>query len=347
MPAASSLSAYSNNQGSVSLSSRPYSESAAAQDFRDELTPSRGPTSADGKEGFGQVILNYAKGFIEDKLKRPSAEDLLDAEDVKLLPKLKPRVAYLILAINVGVYAAGLVAGLGPGGADAQQDYFLALAKTDAGVEAGEYYRLITGNFVHDSFVHLAGSSYALATVCPAIEEILGWDIFLAVYLMSALGGSVATFTLGDALTVGASSGIFGLIGALVAYLWRNRSLSKTSEQLNSIVGILIFNLILGGIQDTSIDNIGHVAGMLVGAYLGAGLSPKLVSLVDKRSIQESADEGDGAKLDVMHVSHRGALRRWAAYASFAATLLLVAAGTVVTRTGELPLPKGLDLLAF
>ncbi len=91
----------------------------------------------------------------------------------------------------------------------------------------------------------------------------------------------------------------------------------------------------------------GHVAGMLVGAYLGAGLSPKLVSLVDKRSIQESADEGDGAKLDVMHVSHRGALRRWAAYASFAATLLLVAAGTVVTRTGELPLPKGLDLLAF
>ena len=82
--------------------------------------------------------------------------------------------------------------------------------------------RLITGNFVHDSFVHLAGSSYALATVCPAIEEILGWDIFLAVYLMSALGGSVATFTLGDALTVGASSGIFGLIGE--AQLKRNDS---------------------------------------------------------------------------------------------------------------------------
>lgn len=55
--------------------------------------------------------------------------------------QLQPRVAYLILAINIGVYAAGLVAGLGPGGADAQQDYFLALAKTDAGVEAGEYYR--------------------------------------------------------------------------------------------------------------------------------------------------------------------------------------------------------------
>ena len=36
------------------------------------------------------MILDYAKGFIEDKIKRPSAEDLLDAEDVKLLPKVSP-----------------------------------------------------------------------------------------------------------------------------------------------------------------------------------------------------------------------------------------------------------------
>jgi hypothetical protein len=59
------------------------------------------------------------------------------------LPKIKPRIAYLLLAINLGVYGAGLVAGLGPEGADAQQDYFLALAKTDVGVEAGEYYRCV------------------------------------------------------------------------------------------------------------------------------------------------------------------------------------------------------------
>lgn len=89
------------------------------------------------------------------------------------------------------------------------------------------------------------------------------------------------------------------------------------------------------------------MAGLLVGAYLGAGLSPKLVSTVDKHSIQESSDEAETAKLDVMHVSHKGAIRRWAGYASFAATLGLIAAGTVVSRTGDLPMPKGLELLAF
>lgn len=61
--------------------------------------------------------------------------------------------------------------------------------------------------------MHLAASCYALATVAPAIEEVLGWDIFLATYLLSSVGGSVATFALGDAITVGASSGIFGVIG--------------------------------------------------------------------------------------------------------------------------------------
>ena len=50
---------------------------------------------------------------------------------------------------------------------------------------------------------------------------------------------------------------------------------------------------------------------MLVGAYLGAGLSPKMVSVVDKHSITESTDDLTDAKLDVMHVSHKGALKRW------------------------------------
>ena len=48
--------------------------------------------------------------------------------------------------------------------------------------------------------------------------------------------------------------------------------------------------------------------------------------------------------------SDRAALlpaRRWAGYASFATTLALMVVGTVVSRTGELPPVKGLELLAF
>ena len=51
-------------------------------------TTCREPSSADGKQGLGQLIFDYAKRFVEDKIKRPSAEDLLVEEDIKLLPKV-------------------------------------------------------------------------------------------------------------------------------------------------------------------------------------------------------------------------------------------------------------------
>ncbi len=69
------------------------------------------------------------------------------APDSPRLLQIKPRWSYLLLAINVGVYAAGLVAGLGPEGTDASQDYFLALAKVDSAIESGEYYRCVHAPF--------------------------------------------------------------------------------------------------------------------------------------------------------------------------------------------------------
>lgn len=62
-----------------------------------------------------------------------------------LLPRaqIKPRWAYLLLVINVGVYFAGIVAGLGEDGKDASgvNTYFMALAKVDSAIESGEYHR--------------------------------------------------------------------------------------------------------------------------------------------------------------------------------------------------------------
>ncbi|BDA46348.1 probable RHOMBOID-like protein 10, chloroplastic [Coccomyxa sp. Obi] len=355
---ASAQRATSTSESDYSEVSETFEDSASLHQLsaptRGDVYTSIGPTRQVNVPPIAQDLIQNAKNFLMDKLKRATAEDLIVDEDAVSLPKIKPRVAYLLLAINVGVYAAGLVAGLGPEGADAQQDYFLALAKTDVGVEAGEYYRLITANFLHDSFVHLGSSCYALATVAPAIEEVLGWDIFLATYLLSSVGGSVGTFILGDAVTVGASSGIFGVIGALVAYLWKNRCLERTSQQLTSIAGVVGVNLVMGGIQETSIDNIGHAAGLLVGAYIGYGLSPVLLPPKDRSagatasaSTKSDEQKSEGEQVDVMHVDHSGALRRWAGYISFATTLALVTAGTVVMRTGELPAPKALELLVF
>jgi hypothetical protein len=95
----------------------------------------------------------------------------------------------------------------------------------------------------------------------------------------------------------------------------------------------------------------GHAAGLLVGMYLGWGLSPSLRSVEVSKEEDGSDAVADGAdednSVDVMHVDHAGPLQRWAGYASFAMTLGLMVVGTVVARTGELPPPKGLELFIF
>jgi rhomboid protease GluP len=72
---------------------------------------------------------------------------------------------------------------------------------------------LVTANFLHDSFIHLAASCYALYTLAPEVEAVLGYSIFAAVYLLAGLAGSTACFVFTDSITVGASGSLFGLIG--------------------------------------------------------------------------------------------------------------------------------------
>jgi len=52
----------------------------------------------------------------------------------------------------------------------------------------------LSSTFLHDSFVHLASSCYALGTIAPAVERALGPLTFLATYLLSGAAGSIATF---------------------------------------------------------------------------------------------------------------------------------------------------------
>ena len=73
--------------------------------------------------------------------------------------------------------------------------------------------RLLKSSFMDDIFQHLALNVFALFQIAPEVESVLGYQTFLAVYLLAGLGGSTATFVFGDTITVGASSCIFGLIG--------------------------------------------------------------------------------------------------------------------------------------
>ena len=127
-------------------------------------------------------------------------------------------------------------------------------------VEAGEYERLITSAFLHGSLLHLASNMLALYIVGAPLERVLGTARYLAIYLASALGGSLLALLLSppDTLGVGASGAVFGLFGALVVL--RNR-VGAGARGVATLIGLnLVISFAVPGISWQA-----HIGGLVTG----------------------------------------------------------------------------------
>ena len=179
-----------------------------------------------------------------------------------------PYISWALIVLNVGIY---LATGLGPGGTlidnthtELFQDW--ALVPIVVGYQH-DYLRLVTAAFLHLGPLHLFLNMFALATIGPPLERVMGWWRYLAVYLLSALGGSVAILLLGDVRqpVVGASGAIFGLFAAALAM---SRLVGFNTRALVITVGLnFVFTFSVPGIS-----KLGHVGGFVVGGLASLAL---------------------------------------------------------------------------
>lgn len=140
------------------------------------------------------------------------------------------------------------------------------------GVAEGEWYRLFTTMFLHQrggSFgvTHILFNMWALWAIGPALERVLGRWRFLALYLLSGLGGSVLLYLVDPGNSaVGASGAIFGLFGAYFVI----------GRRLGGQVGPIVFLLVINLVITFSVPNIsweGHVGGLVTGAVLAVAFA--------------------------------------------------------------------------
>jgi membrane associated rhomboid family serine protease len=136
------------------------------------------------------------------------------------------------------------------------------------GVAAGEYYRLITSMFLHFGVLHLLMNMWALWVLGRLLEAALGPWRFLALYMISGLGGSVAVYYFGNphGLAAGASGAIFGLFGALIVVLRR------LGRSIASVLPILVINLVFT-LAVPGISIAAHFGGLVTGLVVAAGLA--------------------------------------------------------------------------
>lgn len=174
----------------------------------------------------------------------------------------RPTVTYAIIAITVLAYIVTLIPGVGTT-IERGLLFWAPLLYPDV---SGTFqpWRLVTAALVHAGFWHVGLNMLALWMLGRSLEPLLGRGRFLSLYLLSAVGGSVAVALLSFGTpVVGASGAVFGLFGAILVI---GRHIGANIAGIAIILGV---NLVIGFIPGFNVSWQAHVGGLVVGALIG------------------------------------------------------------------------------
>ena len=123
-----------------------------------------------------------------------------------------PMITYWLIAVNVILYVIPILFGQ-------YNDLINGYSVWGPAIREGEYYRLLTGIFLHGGLVHLLFNCYALFVIGAQVENFLGRFKFLVIYLVAGISGALFSMIFGgNYASIGASGAIFGLMGSISVF---------------------------------------------------------------------------------------------------------------------------------
>ncbi|MCR5686654.1 MAG: rhomboid family intramembrane serine protease [Lachnospiraceae bacterium] len=145
-------------------------------------------------------------------------------------------------------------------------------------LEKGEYYRFFTCMFIHFGFMHLSGNMVVLLFLGDNVERAVGGFRYILIYVFGGLIGSIGSFAYAlvynpGIVSAGASGAIFGMIGALLWLVIRNKGRLEDMTLLRMCV--LIAYALYNGITSENVDMAAHLFGLLGGFLVAVVLYRK------------------------------------------------------------------------
>ena len=191
-----------------------------------------------------------------------------DAKKINAVFKNKfPMITYWLIAVNVILYVIPILFGQ-------YNDLINNYSVWGPAIREGQYYRLLTGIFLHGGILHLLFNCYALYVIGAQVENFLGRIKFLIIYLVAGISGALFSVIFGgNFASIGASGAIFGLMGALVYFGYHYRVYLGTVVK-SQIIPLIVLNLLLGFCV-SGIDNFAHIGGLIGGTLISIALGVK------------------------------------------------------------------------
>lgn len=142
-------------------------------------------------------------------------------------------------------------------------------------IEGGEYYRMFTSMFLHFGVEHLINNMIVLLALGMHLEPHIGKIRFVLIYFLSGLAGNAVSLmyeiiTGEYAVSAGASGAVFGIMGALVIVVIKNKGRIQGIDK-SRMIFMVILSLYLG-FTSPGTDNIAHIGGLVAGFLLTAVL---------------------------------------------------------------------------
>lgn len=180
----------------------------------------------------------------------------------------RPYLTWATVVVLAAVYVVELT------GDGITEDHLVRMGAFVTGLGPIEWYRAFTAAYLHANLTHILFNTVALAALGRFVEARIGRIGFLVNWLVSATGAFVVLGWLHHdrvEITIGASGGVMGMLGAAVAILFLQRGTGRSAlgdRQLRLFAMIAVLQLLL----DTMIPNVsqvGHIAGFCVGVVVG------------------------------------------------------------------------------
>ncbi len=206
---------------------------------------------------------------ITSDINKKNKEDAVKVDEV--FKRKVPYVTYGLILINAIIFAMMYFGGY-------SNEFIGKYSVWGAGIVYFEqYYRLITGAFLHAEPLHFLFNMYALYAIGSQMESFMGKWKYLAIYFFSALVGSLFSIIFSTIPSIGASGAIFGLLGSLLYFGYHYRVYLGTVLK-NQIIPIIIINLLIGFAYRDSIDIFAHIGGLIGGLLITIALGVKYKS---------------------------------------------------------------------
>lgn len=184
----------------------------------------------------------------------------------------KPVVTYVIAGVTIFVFLLQIASEIFLTSGDIPAVLGM---KSNALILKGQLWRLFTPMLLHGGYAHILSNMYALIVIGRDMELFYGHKRYTTLYILGGFAGNVFSFLFTQGNSLGASTAIFGLIGAQAIFIYQNRKFLPNSRSMliNTLIVIGINLFLIGSLP--LIDNFGHLGGLLGGAAFAWFAGPR------------------------------------------------------------------------